>query len=133
MTRLSLAGAAVILAASGGPPALAQAALPVVEAGVFGGAALLPDYPASGQSHARGVVLPWLIYRGELLRSDDRGLRGRLWRDRDLEFTVNANGAVGSRSRDNRAREGMPDLDWLGEIGPSLRWVAWRSAPAPRA
>ncbi|WP_165982588.1 MipA/OmpV family protein [Dankookia rubra] len=104
-------------------------ALPVIEAGVFGGGALLPDYPAAGQSHARGVVLPWLIYRGELFRSDDRGLRGRLWRSRDLEFTLNANGAVGSRSRDNRAREGMPDLDWLGEIGPSLRWVTWRSAP----
>jgi hypothetical protein len=20
----------------------------------------------------------------------------------------------------------MPDIDWLGEIGPSVRWVAWR-------
>jgi outer membrane protein len=119
-----------LLAALGGAPAAAQApALPVLEAGAFGGGALLPDYPAAGQSHGRGVVLPWLIYRGELLRSDDRGLRGRVWRSKDLEFTLNANGAVGSRSRDNRAREGMPDLDWLGEIGPSLRWVAWRSAP----
>lgn len=136
MRRLSLAGLPALLAAAlGGPPAAAEtpppapAPLPVLEAGVFGGAALLPDYPAAGQSHARGVVLPWLIYRGELVRSDDRGLRGRVWRRRDLEFTLNANGAVGSRSRDNRAREGMPDLDWLGEIGPSLRWVAWRSAP----
>lgn len=131
MKRLALAGWPALLAAASSLPAAAEtpAPLPVVEAGVFGGGALLPDYPAAGQPHVRGLVLPWLIYRGEPLRSDERGLRGRVWRSRDLEFTLNANGAAGSRSRDNRAREGMPDLDWLGEIGPALRWVAWRSTP----
>jgi outer membrane scaffolding protein for murein synthesis (MipA/OmpV family) len=103
-----------------------QASQPLLEAGVFGGGALLPDYPAAGQSHVRGLLLPWIIYRGEIFRSDDRGVRGRVYGDRDLEFTLNANGALGSRSQDNSARQGMPDLDWLGEIGPSLRWVAWR-------
>jgi MipA family protein len=101
---------------------------PLLEAGVFGGGALLPDYPAAGQSHFRALALPWLIYRGDVLRSDDRGLRGRFYRGEDLEFTLNFNGALGTRSSDNRAREGMPDLDYLGEVGPSLRWVAWRDA-----
>ncbi|MBL6457047.1 MipA/OmpV family protein [Belnapia sp. T6] len=105
---------------------------PLLEMGVFGGAALLPDYPAAGQSHVRGLVLPWVIYRGELLRSDDRGVRGRVYRNRDLELTLNFNGALGIHSRDNRAREGMPNLDYLGEIGPSLRWVAWQD-PARRS
>ncbi|SDB63790.1 MipA/OmpV family protein [Belnapia rosea] len=106
---------------------------PLLELGVFGGGALLPDYPAAGQSHWRALALPWVIYRGELLKSDERGMRGRVYRDRDLELTINFNGALGTDSRDNRARQGMPDLDYLGEVGPSLRWVAWRdSARATR-
>jgi hypothetical protein len=124
--QVAQAAALTLMAALGPWTARAQNGLPLLEAGIFGGGALLPDYPAAGQSHFRGLALPWLIYRGEVLRSDDRGLRGRILGDRDLEFTLNANGALGSRSSDNRAREGMPDIDWLGEIGPSVRWVAWR-------
>ncbi len=122
--RLLLAGAAMLAAA----PAVAQEnpRLPLFEAGIFGGAGWLPDYPAAEQNHVRGVVLPFLIYRGELLRSDERGLRGRILHGRDLEFSLSFSGSLRASSRDNRAREGMPDLDYLGEVGPALRWVAWR-------
>jgi hypothetical protein len=98
---------------------------PLLEAGAFLGGGLLPDYPAADRAEPRAVALPWLIYRGEILRSDERGLRGRLYRSADLELTFNANGALGSQS-DSGARAGMEDLDPMGEIGPSLRWVAWR-------
>lgn len=127
MKRLPLL---VLLLAS---PALAQETRrPLFEAGVFGGGGFLPDYPAAAQNHARGLVLPYVIYRGEVLRSDDRGLRGRLYRSEDLEFNLSFNGALGAASRDNRAREGMPDLDTLGEVGPALRWVAWRDGARRR-
>ncbi|WP_149538295.1 MipA/OmpV family protein [Siccirubricoccus phaeus] len=129
LAALGAASCLAVAAARAQPTAPQPAAQPLFEAGVFGGAALLPDYPGAGQSRVHGLALPWLIYRGDLLRSDERGLRGRMYREGDLEFTLNASGALGSRSSDNRAREGMPDLDWLGEIGPSLRWVAWRDAP----
>lgn len=115
------------------PAAIAQRTeqRPLLEAGVFGGGGWIPDYPAAGQNHVRGAAAPFLIYRGELLRSDDRGLRGRFYRNGDLEFSLNFNGSLPARSRDNRAREGMPNLDYLGEVGPALRYVAWR-APAQR-
>jgi outer membrane protein len=100
---------------------------PLLEAGAFFGGGLLPDYPASDRAEPRAVALPWLIYRGEILQSDERGLRGRLYRSTDLELTINANGALGSES-DSGAREGMEDLDPIGEVGPSLRWIAWRDA-----
>lgn len=106
---------------------------PLLEAGVFGGGGWIPDYPAAGQNHFRGLALPYVLYRGEVLRSDDRGLRGRFYRSDDLEFSLSFNGALGARSRDNRAREGMPDLDYLGEVGPALRWVAWRGGARKRA
>jgi MipA family protein len=126
MARTLAGAAAAAIAAALPAPAQETQRRPLLEAGVFGGGALLPNYPAAGQSHLRPVVLPWLIYRGDLLRSDDRGVRGHVYRSQDLEFTLNLSGALGSRSSENDARQGMPDLDYLGEIGPSLRWVAWR-------
>jgi outer membrane scaffolding protein for murein synthesis (MipA/OmpV family) len=105
---------------------------PLFEAGVFGGGGWIPDYPAAGQNHWRGLALPYLLYRGEILRSDDRGVRGRFYRGDDLEFSLSFSGALRARSRDNRAREGMPDLDYLGEVGPALRWVAWRDGARRR-
>lgn len=105
---------------------------PLFEAGLFGGGGWLPDYPAAGQNHVRGLALPYVIYRGEILRSDDRGLRGRFYRSDDLEFSLSFSGAFPARSRDNRAREGMPDLDFLGEVGPALRYVAWRDGARRR-
>lgn len=127
---LSIAAAAALAALATSPAARAQqeARRPLLEAGVFGGGALLPDYPAAGQAHFRALALPWLIYRGDLLRADERGLSGRFWRGEALEVTLNVNGVLGTRSSDNRAREGMPDLDYLGELGPSVRWVPWRDA-----
>lgn len=106
--------------------------LPLFEAGISGGAGFLADYPASDEYRARALALPYLIYRGDLLRADDRGVRGRLFRAESLELTLNVNAALGSSSDDSRARRGMPDLDYLGEVGPSLRWVAWRDGEASR-
>ena len=105
---------------------------PLFEAGVFGGGGWIPDYPAAGQNHFRGLALPYLLYRGEILRSDERGVRGRFYRSDDLEFSLSFNAAFAARSRDNRARQGMPNLDYLGEVGPALRWVAWRDVGAKR-
>lgn len=107
------------------PAAAQEVRRPLLEAGAFFGGGLLPDYPASDHVEPRALALPWLIYRGEILQSDERGLRGRLYRASDLELTINANGALGSSSGGG-ARAGMEDLDPIGEVGPSLRWVAWR-------
>ncbi|MFC7543323.1 MipA/OmpV family protein [Siccirubricoccus deserti] len=126
-----LAAFALLLPLTG--PAYAQQTTrdpqrPLLEAGVFLGGGLLPDYPAASHAEWRALALPWLIYRGEVLRADERGLRGRFFRSGDLELTVNANGALGSQADSSGARSGMSDIDPLGEIGPALRWVAWRGA-----
>lgn len=123
-TRLpSLLACAAVLA--GGPAVAQEVRRPLLEAGIFGGGGLLPDYPAADRAELRALALPWVIYRGEFLQSDERGIRSRLYRATDLELTLNVNGALASSSSDG-AREGMPDLEYLGEVGPSLRWVAWR-------
>jgi hypothetical protein len=72
------------------------------------------------------------VYRGEILRADERGPRADLYRGNDLEFTLSFSGAFPTSSRDNDARSGMPDLDWLGEVGPTLRYTLWRDPGAGR-
>ncbi|HEY0522690.1 MAG TPA: MipA/OmpV family protein [Stellaceae bacterium] len=100
------------------------------EIGVAGGVGWIPDYPAAAQNHVQGLALPYVIYRGQVLQSDETGIRGKLYRSRAIEFDLSFGGALRASSRDNRAREGMPDLDYLGEIGPSVRIHAYRDPDA---
>ena len=98
------------------PPAPLPEGRPLWEAGV----ALLgvngPDYPAAGTRRWRGAPAPIIIYRGPLLRIDDEGVRGRMlqWGNLRVDFS----GAAGFNARSNGARAGMPDLDYLFQVGP---------------
>ncbi|MCB0351151.1 MAG: MipA/OmpV family protein [Bdellovibrionales bacterium] len=93
--------------------------LPKWEAGLFSGYFYLPDYPGAEESQSRFLILPYVIYRGEIIRSDrGGGLRGRFFNSDVLDFDVSVGAGFKTHSADNQAREGMPDLDWMGEIGP---------------
>lgn len=106
-------------------PARAQQ-LPVFEVGIAGGGGSIPAYPASSQNQLRGLLVPYFIYRGEVLRSDDGGVRARTSLADGIELSVSASGGVNASSNDVTARQGMPDLQWLGEVGPNLRFILWR-------
>jgi outer membrane scaffolding protein for murein synthesis (MipA/OmpV family) len=106
-------------------PAKAQQ-LPVFEAGIAGGGGWLPAYPASDQNRWRGLAVPYIIYRGNVFRADDGGLRARTSLADGIELSVSASGGVNASSDDVTARQGMPDLEWLGELGPNLRFTLWR-------
>ena len=78
------------------------------------------DYPASNERQTVALPFPYLVYRGPILRSDDKGLlRGRLFYSPRAEVDVSLSGSIPVQSG-NAARRGMPDLDWIGEIGPRL-------------
>lgn len=97
-------------------------AKPLYEVEVFGAGSYNPDYPGASQSHLHGIGFPWLSYRGEYLRTDEKGsIAGRLVHSRRFELDVSASGSFPASSKDNTARSGMPDLDWMGEIGPRAR------------
>jgi outer membrane scaffolding protein for murein synthesis (MipA/OmpV family) len=103
---------------------------PLFELGAVGGAGYVPDYPAADESRLQGIGLPFVVYRGEFLRAGDRGfVRGRLLRGKNFEFDISLSGSFPTDSDDNDARMGMPDLDWLGEVGPRLQITLAR---APR-
>jgi MipA family protein len=98
----------------------AERALPLWEAG-FGLSALsFPAYRGSDQQAEYVLPLPFLVYRGEYLRVDRDGLRGRLFDSERIFLDLSLSGAVPVRSRDVDARDGMPDLDPVFEFGPAL-------------
>ena len=97
--------------------------LPKWELALGAGAVSFPYYPGSASS--RTFVFPAVVplYRGKYLKLDDDGLRGELYdSDRfDLDFSVDFNLAVDSE--DVEERLGMPDLDHIVQVGPSLEWM----------
>lgn len=89
------------------------------EAGFAGGGGYVPDYPGSDHSRTRGIVVPYVIYRGPVLRIDESGVRSRLLDTTQWEFALSATAAFNAKN--GTAREGMPELDWLGGVGP--QWI----------
>ena len=91
------------------------------EAGIAGGAIYSPDYPASDEHGINGLALPYVVYRGDVFRlGDDSIAKGILLETERFEFDVSFGASFDADSDDNDARRGMPDLDFLGEIGPQL-------------
>ena len=93
---------------------------PLWEAGAGVGVLSLPDYRGSDERRVYALPIPYLVYRGEIFKVDRKSVRGLLLQSErlDVEMSFNASPPVSSRS--NQAREGMPDLDPTGEVGPSL-------------
>jgi outer membrane scaffolding protein for murein synthesis (MipA/OmpV family) len=96
--------------------------LPLWEAGV--GAAMFntPAYPGASDRSNRGLVLPFLLYRGKVLRADQEGVGARLLDTDRVEFDVGFAGALPAHSNDVAARQGMPDLGTLVEFGPRIKY-----------
>ena len=95
---------------------------PLWELGLGGAGLYLPHYPAAAQNQTRFLPFPFLIYRGKIFRSDEKGfLRGRILKSEKIELDISFSGSLPVDSDDNDARSGMEELDWLAEIGPRLQ------------
>lgn len=91
------------------------------ELGAGGGAFYNPKYPASGEKRFFGLVLPFVVYRGETFRiGDGGGARAVIVETDTFEIDFSFGAALPSDSEDTDARVGMPELDFLGEIGPQV-------------
>ena len=106
----------------------AKERLPLWELGLGAMTLTVPDYPGSDEMKSLSFPLPIVRYRGEILRSDREGLEGVLFESDELEFNVSFGGNLPTDST-NKAREGMPNLKPLTEIGPELIYTYWRSDP----
>lgn len=124
----AIAAVSLVLTAAGSRPCAAQqppqraADKALWELGIVGGGGYVPDYLAAGDSHAKGIGSPYIMYRGKFWRLGEKGIvRGRLAHKRNWGLDISLGGSYASDSDDNKARKGMPDLDWMAEIGPRLQ------------
>ncbi len=109
-------------------PPLASTApdLALWEIGMVSGGSYLPDYPAADQSRPKWIVAPYGVYRGKVMRADREGARARLVKTRTYDVDIGIAASFASRSKDNDARRGMPDLDYLLELGPRFCATLWQ-------
>jgi len=96
--------------------------LPLWEVGVGAAGFSTPAYPGADDRSNRGLVLPYVLYRGKVLRADQNGVGARLLNTDKVEFDIGFSGSLPAQSDDVEARRGMPDLGTLVEFGPRVRY-----------
>jgi len=95
---------------------------PLWEFVIGAGGTYSPDYPAADKNSLHGLALPYVIYRGDIIRLGEDDIAKGVFIDNDYtELNVSLAASFNANSNDNNARRGMPDLDYLGEIGPQLK------------
>jgi outer membrane scaffolding protein for murein synthesis (MipA/OmpV family) len=102
--------------------------LPLWEAGIGAALLSLPDYRGANQGQTWLLPFPYLQYRGEFLKAEERRVRGLFFKTDRTELDVSVNAQPPVDSSENLARRGMPDLDPVLELGPSLNLALHRSA-----
>ncbi len=99
--------------------------LPKWEIGVFGLGSRIPYYRGSDEYKWYVFPVPSFIYRGDFLQADRDGLRGLFYKGTwiETELSLSGNPPVGDGAS---ARQGMPELDPLIEVGPAFRLFLYR-------
>jgi outer membrane scaffolding protein for murein synthesis (MipA/OmpV family) len=95
--------------------------------GMGAGVAYLPDYVGADEGRVLPLPIPYVEYESRYFQADRSGLAGVLPLRDDLRLEVSIGGALPVNSDDNDARKGMPDLSWIGEMGPVLKYRAWEA------
>ena len=95
---------------------------PVWEVGVLAAVFNSPEYPAADQSQTNVIPAPYFIYRGETIRIGEGSIARAVAIDKDwYELDLSLAGSFNANSEDNEVRAGMPDLDFIFELGPQLK------------
>jgi outer membrane scaffolding protein for murein synthesis (MipA/OmpV family) len=124
-----------LLAVFAVPPVLADKPEPPppqqtrTEFGIGLGAVDFPAYDGAAEKRQLILPFPYFVIRSRFLDADRDQVRGKLLRGDDWSLDVDFGGNVDVTSSDTKERQGMPDLDWMGEVGPALRYRVWRGEP----
>jgi outer membrane protein len=95
---------------------------PLWELGVAAVGSYSPDYPAADKNSLHVLALPNLTYRGDFFRMGRDSIAKGVFIENDYtELNVSLAASFNVNSSENNARRGMPDLDYLVEIGPQLK------------
>ena len=79
-------------------------------------------YPGASNSNTYVLPLPYFTYSSKLLEID-RGIRALMPSDSNWQLDLSADFGLPVNSTDSEARRGMPNLDAIVQIGPSLEYT----------
>lgn len=126
--RAPVLGAVTLLVAACWAPCAVAKQEPLYEFGLGLGAIAFQDYRGSDTAHAYALPVPYILYNGKFLKANRDGIRGTLLhQDR---FELNLSFDATTPVRNDRARNGMPDLKPTVELGPSFDLHLMRSVDA---
>jgi outer membrane scaffolding protein for murein synthesis (MipA/OmpV family) len=89
------------------------------ELGIGVAALDIPLYPGSSQSKTYVVPVPHVLYRSENIEIDN-GLQATFLKTPKVRIDLSADFGVPVNSEDSTARQGMPDIDLVLQVGPSV-------------
>jgi len=128
MIHRLFATGAVALAFSTLPCMASAEQMPLWEFGLGVGGVSFPAYPGSDEQRHYVVPVPYVVYRGEIIKADRNGVQARLFDTDRVESYVSLSASPPVNSLSNGARSGMPDLKPMVEFGPALEVHLWQSA-----
>jgi outer membrane protein len=96
---------------------------PLWEFGVFAAAFNVPEYPAADKNSSNLIAVPYIVYRGDVIRIGDGSAARAVALEKDwIEIDLSLDAAFNADSSDNPVREGMPDIDYMFEVGPQIKF-----------
>jgi outer membrane scaffolding protein for murein synthesis (MipA/OmpV family) len=100
--------------------------LPLWQIGLGGGLIGIPDYRGSGQKHVYPYPFLFPMYNGTRLKVDQDGIEALLLQSDRFKFDFSLDGGV-PVSGDDNARVDMPKLGPTVQIGPMIKYRAWKN------
>lgn len=98
---------------------------PLWEAGIGGGGFSGPTYPGADDATSQALFVPFIIYRGEVFSiGEESGARALAFANERFELDISLGASLAADTVEDADREGMPDLDFLFEIGPQVIYHA---------
>lgn len=100
---------------------------PKLELGIGIGGLSIPHYRGSDQTQEYIAPIPYVRYNGDRLKVDREGARFYFLKNGNFKLDLSAGFNFPVDSDDNRARQGMPDLDPVIELGPRAQFDLYTS------
>lgn len=91
-----------------------------IGAGVF--TATLPKYIGSNEQENYILPLPYFYYKSDKVQIDRNAFTGFLWHDKNWYLDISLSGNIPVKSDEVSIRQNMPDIDFVGEIGPAIKY-----------
>jgi len=82
----------------------------------------IDDYIGADESQFYVIPTPYIFYQSDSVLIDRNAFEGNLFNSKQWHLALDAAGSIPVDSNKNKARKGMNDLNWVGELGPSLEY-----------